>query len=148
MVSLLLVYAFLLFAFILGIQIPLLGYVAVVPALLLSGAMLGALGILLSSKINQLENFAGVMNFVIFPMLFASSALYPLWRVRESSVILYNICRWNPFTHAVELIRYSMYAKFNSESLIVVAVCTGLFLLIAISSYSPTRWYKTNQRQN
>ena len=34
---------------------------------------------LLSSVIRQLENFAGVMNFVIFPMFFASSALYPLW---------------------------------------------------------------------
>ena len=25
------------------------------------------------------------MNFVIFPMFFASSALYPLWRVQEGS---------------------------------------------------------------
>ena len=49
------------------------------------GLMLGALGMLLSSLIKQLENFAGVMNFVIFPMFFASSALYPLWRVREGS---------------------------------------------------------------
>ena len=48
------------------------------PALLLAGFMLGALGLLLSSVIRQLENFAGVMNFVIFPMFFASSALYPL----------------------------------------------------------------------
>ena len=31
----------------------------------------------------QLENFAGAMNFVIFPMFFASSALYPLWRVKR-----------------------------------------------------------------
>ena len=45
--------------------------------------MFGSLGMLLSSVISQLENFAGVMNFVIFPMFFASSALYPLWRVKE-----------------------------------------------------------------
>ena len=30
--------------------------------------MLGALGLLLSVHIKQLENFAGTMNFVIFPM--------------------------------------------------------------------------------
>ena len=41
--------------------------------------MLGALGLALSSSIRQLENFAGVMNFVIFPMFFLSSALYPIW---------------------------------------------------------------------
>ena len=31
------------------------------------------------------------MNFVIFPMFFASSALYPLWQVRESSPLLYYL---------------------------------------------------------
>ena len=56
----------------------------------LSGMMLGALGMLLSSVIRQLENFAGVMNFVIFPMFFASSALYPLWLVQQSSPVVYT----------------------------------------------------------
>ena len=69
--------------------------------------MLGALGMLISSLIKQLENFAGIMNFVIFPMFFASSALYPLWRVQESSPLLYYICQCNPFTHATELIRFA-----------------------------------------
>ena len=59
------------------------GLYLLLPALILSGLMLGALGMLISSGIKQLENFAGVMNFVIFPMFFASSALYPLWRIRE-----------------------------------------------------------------
>mgnify|MGYP003341537894 CR=1 FL=1 len=39
-----------------------------------TGLMLGALGLLLSSLIRQLENFAGVMNFVIFPLFFMSTA--------------------------------------------------------------------------
>src|SRR3954469_9003900 len=45
--------------------------------------MLGALGLLLSVSIRQLENFAGTMNFVIFPMYFLSTALYPLWKLQE-----------------------------------------------------------------
>ena len=73
--------------------------------------MLGALGMLISSGIKQLENFAGVMNFVIFPMFFASSALYPLWRVQEGSPMLYYVCQFNPFTHAVELIRFALYGQ-------------------------------------
>ena len=36
------------------------------------------------------------MNFVIFPMFFMSSALYPLWRVREASPILAEILRAQP----------------------------------------------------
>ena len=67
------------------------GYLALLPALVLSGLMLGALGLVLSSVIKQLENFAGVMNFVIFPVFFASSALYPLWRVGETSPLLYQV---------------------------------------------------------
>ena len=55
-----------------GVKPPPLGYLMVLPALFLAGLMLGALGLLLSSMIKQLENFAGVMNFVIFPMYFAS----------------------------------------------------------------------------
>ena len=84
LVAVLQVYAYLAVAWFWGVEAPPIGYLTVLPALLLAGFMLGALGLLLSSVIRQLENFAGVMNFVIFPMFFASSALYPLWRVRES----------------------------------------------------------------
>src|SRR6202048_4783469 len=112
-VSLLQVYAFLLIAWFWDIEPPPLGYLTVLPALVLSGLMLGALGMLISSGIKQLENFAGVMNFVIFPMFFASSALYPLWRVRESSPLLYWLCELNPFTHAVELVRFALYGQVN-----------------------------------
>jgi ABC-type multidrug transport system, permease component len=65
-VSLLQVYAFLLIAWFWEIQPPPVGYLTVLPALVLTGLMLGALGMLISSVITQLENFAGVMNFVIF----------------------------------------------------------------------------------
>ena len=81
-VSIVQVYAFLAIAFlftyfdILDLDIDPYGYVAVFPALLLSGVMLGALGMALSATVKQLENFAGVMNFVIFPMFFISSALF------------------------------------------------------------------------
>ena len=138
-VSLLQVYAFLATAWFWDIAPPALGYLTVLPALILSGLMLGALGMLISSLVKQLENFAGVMNFVIFPMFFASSALYPLWRVRESSPLLYYVCQFNPFTHAVELVRFALYAKVSWLSLAVVGACTLLFMVGAILAYDPAR---------
>ncbi|MFL5259066.1 MAG: ABC transporter permease [Hyphomicrobiales bacterium] len=138
-VSLAQVYAFLIIAWFWGVRPPVIGYVAVLPALLLSGLLFGSIGLLLSSLIRQLENFAGIMNFVIFPMYFASSALYPLWRVRESSAFLYGICQANPFTHAVELIRYALYGRLNGPSLAVVAGTTAVFLLAALVAYDPAR---------
>jgi ABC-2 type transport system permease protein len=138
-VSLLQVYAFLAIAYFWEIEPPPLGYLTVLPALILTGLMLGALGMLISSVVKQLENFAGVMNFVIFPMFFASSALYPLWRVREASPALYWVCQFNPFTHAVELVRFALYGQVNWISLAVVAGCTALFMLGAIIAYDPAR---------
>jgi ABC-2 type transport system permease protein len=54
---------------------PVIGWLYILPATILFGMMLGALGLLISVYIKQLENFAGTMNFVIFPMFFISSAL-------------------------------------------------------------------------
>ena len=141
MVSILQVYAFLLIAWFWDVEVPPVGYLMVIPALLLCGFMLGALGMLISSLIKQLENFAGVMNFVIFPMFFASSALYPLWRVKESSPFLYYVCQANPFTHATELIRFALYGKVEWVSLAVVAGCAVVFLCGAIVAYDPSRGF-------
>jgi len=138
-VSLLQAYVFLLIAYFWEIEPPPLGYLTVMPALFLSSLMLGALALFISSIIKQLENFAGVMNFVIFPMFFASSALYPLWRIKEASPLLYEICRINPFTHAVELIRFALYVKFDPVSFTVVLAYTVAFLAAAIYAYNPSK---------
>ncbi|GLK69143.1 ABC transporter permease [Hansschlegelia plantiphila] len=138
-VSILQVYAFLLVAYFWDVQPddPI-GYLTVLPALVLTGFMLGAMGLAMSSVFKQLENFASVMNFVIFPMFFASSALYPLWRVQQASIPLYNICLWNPFTHAVELIRFALYGQIEWTSLAVVACCSVVFFAAAIFAYDPS----------
>ena len=67
-VSLTQIATFLILARFAGIDFPYLHVLLALPALILSGVMLGALGLLIASLVKQLENFAGVMNFVIFPM--------------------------------------------------------------------------------
>lgn len=138
-VSILQVFAFLLIARLSGIETPAWGYAAVIPALVLNGLMLGALGMLLSSAVKQLENFAGIMNFVIFPMFFASSALYPLWQVQQSSPILYDLCRANPFTYGTELIRFALYQDVDWLALGVVIGMIAMFTGAAILAYDPAR---------
>ena len=138
-VSILQVYAYMVVAWLWGVTIPPWGALLVLPALVLNGLMLGALGMLLSSVIKQLENFAGVMNFVIFPMFFASSALYPLWRVKESSLFLWWVCTLNPFTSATELIRFALYQKVDWISALVVVGCSVVFMAVAAVGYDPGR---------
>lgn len=136
--SLLQAYAFLLSCLAFQIDLPLMGWLYALPAMLLSGMMLGALGLLLSVSIRQLENFAGTMNFVIFPVFFISTALYPLWKLQESGAeIVYQLARFNPFTHAVELIRFAFYGQFNGVSLLVVLGSLLVFFALAVWGYNP-----------
>jgi len=138
-VSILQVYAFLGICLVFGVDLPLLGLVSVLPLLIVSGLMLGGLGMLLSSWIRQLENFAGIMNFVIFPMFFLSSALYPLWRMRESSELLYWICAVNPFTHAIETLRHALYGEINWLMTGFTLLALVVFVGGAIWAYDPAR---------
>lgn len=141
-VSILQVYVFLAIAAGFGITVPGMGYVLVLPAMVVSGLMLGALGLLISSTVRQLENFAGVMNFIIFPMFFLSSALYPLWKMAESSALLRDICAVNPFTHAVELIRFALYERLEPWALLWVGLGFAVFFGLALVGYDPARGIK------
>ena len=141
LVSVVQVYAFLLIAWLWGIKLPVIGWMTLLPALLLSGMMLGAFGMFLSSAIRQLEGFAGIMNFVIFPMFFASSALYPLWKIEESSRWLPYVCNANPFTYAVEMLRFSLYGQVDPLSSILVATFLFVFLSLALYGYDPARGF-------
>jgi len=133
-------YAFLLVALLVGVTIPTIGWLQILPALLISGFLLGSIGLLLSVYIRQVENFAGTMNFVIFPMFFLSSALYPLWRLRESGAdYIFWLSQLNPFTHAVELVRYAAYGKFNGIALLIVSSVALLSFLAAAIAYDPQR---------
>lgn len=147
LLSLAQVYAFIGLGRLVDVEPPLIGLVTVLPALLLTALMLGAIGLFLSSRIRQLENFAGVMNFVIFPMFFMSSALYPLWKMRESSEWLYWVCSINPFTHAVELVRFALYAEFNATAFLVTAGTALVFTLLALMGFRTEQVAKSKARQ-
>jgi ABC-2 type transport system permease protein len=136
--------AFVLVAALLGTVLPVWG--PQTPAVLLAAVsaalMLGALGLLLSVHIKQLENFAGTMNFVIFPMYFMSTALYPLWKLEESGAgWVYQVARFNPFTHAVEWLRFALYGKDPGIAPWVVLGTLALCFALACWGYDPQRGF-------
>jgi ABC-2 type transport system permease protein len=133
-------YVFLAVCILFDVTFDPIAWLQVLPALIVSGLMLGALWLFLSVYIRQVENFAGAMNFVMFPMFFFSSALYPLWKLREGgSELIYYVALANPFTYAVELIRFALYGEFETTSAAVVIGATVLFFLLAVFGYNPQR---------
>lgn len=136
--------AFVVVALLIGTELPVFTWAGLhaLAALAAGALMLGALGLLLSVHIKQLENFAGTMNFVIFPMYFLSTALYPLWKLQESGAEwVYQIARFNPFTHAVEWIRFALYGKDPGLAPYVVLGCLAVFFTMACWGYDPQRGF-------
>ena len=54
-------------------------------------------------------------------------------------MLLYQLCLYNPFTHAVELIRFALYGQVDWPSLGIVVACTAVFLGAAIFAYNPSK---------
>jgi ABC-2 type transport system permease protein len=136
--------AFVVVAWALGTELPVVGPQTpqVLLAAVCAALMLGALGLLLSVHIKQLENFAGTMNFVIFPMYFMSTALYPLWKLEESGAEwVWWIARFNPFTHAVEWMRFALYGKDPGLAPLVVLGTLAACFALAAWGYDPQRGF-------
>jgi ABC-2 type transport system permease protein len=146
--SLLQALAFVIVAWLIGTKLPVFGNenfdflhtLHVLVSVTGAAIMLAGLGLLLSVHIKQLENFAGTMNFVIFPMYFMSTALYPLWKLQESGADwVFQFARFNPFTYAVEWMRFALYDKDPGIAPYVVMGCGLAFFALAAWGYDPQR---------
>lgn len=73
----------------------------------LTGFALGALGILIASRMQSMEAFQLVMNVVTLPMFFLSGALYPLEGLPTWLSILSHA---DPLTYGVDALRGALYA--------------------------------------
>ncbi|HWP48892.1 MAG TPA: ABC transporter permease [Candidatus Limnocylindrales bacterium] len=89
----------------LGIKIGFVQFLSMLIFLILTAIAISSLGMLIATQMNSLENFAGVMNFVIFPMFFLSGGLYPVKLLpRVLQVIVYI----NPLTYGIDLFKHTL----------------------------------------
>jgi ABC-2 type transport system permease protein len=115
---------------------------------LLAAALAGSslacagIGVLTASFSRTLENFAGIMNFVIFPLFFVSGSLYP---VRELPALLHWAAMLNPYTYGVDLLKHAMQAGADFAlglDLAVLAVATALAAAVAAWRFSRESAYE------
>jgi ABC-2 type transport system permease protein len=134
--------ASLLQALLLLVLLALLGYLrfdSISAGLLLASLLLvplacAGIGMLASAFTKTLDNFAAVMNFVIFPVFFLSGSLYP---ITQLPAWLKTVALLNPFTYGVDLLKHALLGatsgRFASEFAVTtdVGVLTG-FAIAAI----------------
>lgn len=74
--------------------------------MMLTALVLNALGIVIASRMQQVESFQVVMQFVVLPMFFLSGALFPLNRLPHWLSVL---TRLDPLTYLVQPMRYVVF---------------------------------------
>ena len=123
-----------------GVDLSNSAFATVVPALVIGGFTLASLGLLLSVYVKRLENYAGAMNFVIFPSFFFSTALYPLWKIAESGALwIVYVAQLNPFTSVVEMIRFALYGQIAWQAVAITCSVGIVAFMIAARGYDPQR---------
>jgi ABC-2 type transport system permease protein len=53
--------------------------------------------------------------------------------------VIHVLATWNPFTHAVEAVRFALYGQWSPQSLAIVAGCLAAFFTLAAWGYDPQR---------
>jgi ABC-2 type transport system permease protein len=107
--------------------------IAAAGALSLACLSSSVLGLLVAVRLRSVENFAGVINVVLFPLLFVSGALYP---TRGMPQLLGLLAQANPVTYQVDLMRHAFGqpAEFpvRLDILVLVLVTLGVFGLASL----------------
>jgi ABC-2 type transport system permease protein len=108
-------------------------------ALVLTAATSSMLGLLVAAPLRSVENFAGVINVVLFPLLFLSGALYP---TAGMPIALKSLARLNPVSYGVDLMRTALGqpAEFPvMRSLFVLTATVAIAFALAVWLFDPER---------
>ena len=92
-----------------------------------------SLGMLIAAWSGTLDNYATLMNLVIFPVFFLSGSLYPVQRLPP---VLRMIATLNPYTHGVDLLRHAVVLGGDGAAFSVgldIAVVAG-FSIAALAT--------------
>ena len=81
--------------------------VTLIGEMALTAFVLTALGVLVASRMQQVESFQVVMQFLVLPMFFLSGAVFPLERLPRWLTALTKV---DPLTYAVDPMRRAVFA--------------------------------------
>lgn len=95
----------LLFAPLIGVSLSVWTILAILPLMFLLAASMGALGVLLATRIRSMEAFQAVMQMLMFPMVFLSGAFFPVQGLPGWLNVLVKL---NPATYGITPLRQVM----------------------------------------
>jgi ABC-2 type transport system permease protein len=109
-------------------------------------AMSATLGLLVAARLRSVENFAGVINVLLFPLLFLSGALYP---TEGLPPVLRAAARANPVSYAVDGLRHVLHQPAEFPAAVDAAAVVGATLaafLITTLLFDPEQRFLASRR--
>jgi ABC-2 type transport system permease protein len=113
------------------------GVSAAFGSLVLTSAASSVAGLLVAAPLRSVENYAAVVNVVLFPLIFLSGALYPTGLMPPW---LGAAARLNPVTYAVDLTRGSLGqpAEFAPGTcVLVLGAATSVAFAVTAAIFDP-----------
>lgn len=93
--------------------------------------MLTSFGAGIASMVEDFQGFQGINNFLIFPLFFLSSALYPL---THAPTFLRVLSSANPLTYCVDALRWTMIRQHHfSLALDAAVIIVTLIVCVAFA---------------
>jgi len=114
--------------------------------ILLGAAASSVLGLLVAAPLRSVENFAGIVNIVLFPLIFLSGALYPTAQMPQALRLLAEV---NPVSYAVDLTRLALgqRAEFSAlRSVIVLSATPILAFILTMLIFDPEQRFTLRER--
>ena len=106
------------------LMLPLAAAIMVAIALALT-----SFGAAIASMVEDFQGFQSINNFLIFPLFFLSSALYPLSNVPDALRILASL---NPLSYSVDALRYALNGQTHF-GLALDAAVMSLTLIVCVA---------------
>jgi ABC-2 type transport system permease protein len=113
------------------------GNFAAIPVALLFMALIAtvfaSLGIAIGSKLENMQGFQLIMNFLVLPIFFLSGALFPLNNLPKA---LAAVTSFDPLSYGIDGLRAALIgvSHFGIATDILVLCCVGIVLMI-LGSY-------------
>lgn len=88
-----------------------------------------ALGTAIASKLEDMQAFPLIMNFLIMPIFFLSGALFPVNTLPNSIQLVIKI---NPLYYGIEGLRYSLTGTNSLGLVLDFSVLASLVIIVTI----------------
>ncbi len=98
--------------------------------------ILTSFGAAIASMVEDFQGFQAINNFLVFPLFFLSSALYPL---TNAPTLLRWLASANPISYAVDALRYTLINQSHfgiGKDLIVLAIALVICVSFAVNRFN------------